>query len=281
MIKAKDFCLSHWKGIVAITLVIVILCSITIFANIFTDPQTYRKTIQSIDDKKLTVLGVSAAIAGSATLLASVPDDATTPLADELMDISSYLMIVVCVLVLEKSLLTVLGGAACYIVLPLACILALAFLYNKKHAWGLWAIKLTALALAFLMIVPASMKISDYIYEVNQVSFEESADALVESTGSETKEETKKLPWYKKLWNTVTNAVKQTVDSAMEQGKKVLNEFVDAVSVFVIAYCAVPILIVFAFLWLFKFLFGLKFETNTTLLTPKRFRKKEAVASST
>lgn len=273
MERIKQFFRKHWKRITAFSLILVLLlCSVTVLANIFTNPQTYQGTIQSIDEKKVTVLGVSAAIAGSATLLAAVPDDSTTPLAEELMDLSSYLVAVVCVLVLEKSLLTVFGAAACYILIPVACIFALIFVVSSKRFYMSWAIKLSVLALAFLIIVPSAMKLSDYIYEVNQVSFEQDANELAEPSAEETEED---IPWYKKLWNTVTAAVKETAEAAVEHGKKVLNEFIDAVSLFIIAYCAIPVFVVFLFLWLLKFLFGLNINVNLDALNPKRLHKKK------
>ena len=260
---------SSQKRIAAFALVLIFLiCSVTVFAKTFTNPETYRGTIQSIDDKKVTVLGVSASIAATATLLASVPDDATTPLAQELMDLSSYLLIVICVLVLEKSLLTVFGAVACYILFPAACILAMVFIVNNKKVLMAWATKIAILGLAFLLVVPASMKLSDYIYEVNQISFQQKIDEDLEA--DETQAETEEyLPWYKKLWDSVANAVKETAESAVEKGKEALNKCIDAVSAFVIAYCAIPILVIFLFLWLAKVLFGLKTSAKLDFLAPK------------
>ena len=270
MKKIKIVLAAKWRETLAVSLVLVVfVCSVTVLANVFTDPNTYRGTIQSIDEKKVTVLGVSAAIAGSATLLAAVPDDSTTPLAEELMDLSSYLVVVVCVLVLEKSLLTVFGAVACYLLIPVACILALFYIVKRNKTTMFWAVKIAVLALAFLAVVPSSMKLSDYIYEVNQISIEQEVEEVEESTESD-----EGVPWYKKLWNTVTEAVKNTVESAVESGKNALNKFVDAVSVFVIAYCAIPVFVVFLFLWLFKFLFGLNININVDSFNPKRLRKK-------
>ena len=165
MIKSKHLQKLLWPKLIIFALVLVLLvCSITVMAKEFTDPHTYEKTIQSIDEKKVTVLGVSAAISGSATILAAVPDDSTTPLANELMDLSSYLAIVVCILVLEKSLLTVFGAVVCYVLIPMVCILIFIFLINNKKIILAWAIKLTILALAVLFLIPISMKLSDYIY---------------------------------------------------------------------------------------------------------------------
>lgn len=267
----KLFFVEHWKCILAVVLILtLIVCSVTVLAKTFTNPETYRETISSIDEKKLTVLSVSAAIAGSATLLAAVPDDGTTPLAEELMDLSSYLFVVVCVLVLEKSLLTVFGAVSCYFLLPLAGILSLVYMLKRNKTFITWAIKIFIIALVFLVIVPSAMRISDYIYDVNQVVIEGQVE---EVTPSEPEDDNK--PWYEKLWNAVTNAVENTVNTAIETGKKALNKFVDAVSVFVIAYCAVPIFVIFFLLWLFKFLFGLTININFDKLSPSALRERK------
>lgn len=277
MDKIKLFLKTHWMRLAAFALVIVLMvCSMTFVGKKYTDPETYGETIQSIDEKKTTVLGVSAAIAGSATLLAAVPDDSTTPLAEELMDLSGYLMAVVCVLVLEKSLLTVFGAVACYVLFPIACLFALGFIIRSKPALMSWAIKIAVLAFAFLLIIPTAMKISDYIYQVNEISIEEDVDDIIAEPEAETTEaeEEEELPWYKKLWDNVTEAVQSTAQSAVESGKKVLNEFIDAVSAFFIAYCAIPVFVVFMFLWLLKFLFGINININYNIFSMRKIREK-------
>ena len=271
----KKFFIRHWKKALAIVLVLAfLLCSVTVLAKTFTDPETYKGTIQSIDEKKVTVLGVSAAIAGSATLLAAVKDDTTTPVAEKLMDLTTYLLAVVCVLVLEKSLLTVFGAVACYLLIPIACVLAMVFVINRKKSLIAWATKIIVLALAFLLIVPSAMKMSDYIYEVNQVKIEEEAQTIVEPEQSDEKEE--KVPWYKKLWNEAEKAVKETAEKALEKGKQMLYEFTDEVALFVIAYCVIPIFVVFLFLWLFKILFNINLEKGVEKLNFKKHSDKVA-----
>lgn len=272
MKSIRRFFITHWVKVLAFIIALaIIVCSVTLLAKTFTNPQTYKSTIKSIDEKKVTVLGVSTAIAGTATLLAAVPDDATTPLADEMMDLSSYLVVVVLALVLEKSLLTVFGAIACYIIIPLACVFGFLHFVNKNAGFNQWAIKFTVLALIVLCIIPGSMKLSDYIYEVNQVSIEQEVEAIEDKPKEESKKDT---PWYKKVWDSVTKAVKKSVDSAVEKGKKALNQFIDAVSVFVIAYCAIPIFIVFVFLWFIKFLFGIQFNFNVHTVKPNLMKAK-------
>ena len=290
MKKIELFFKKNWLKFVAFIVVLGIAASsMTFFAKMFTDPQTYVETIQSIDEKKATILGVSTAIAGSATLLAAVPDDSTTPLAEKMMDLSSYLVIVICVLVLEKSLLTVFGSVSCYVLFPLACAFVLAFILKKKQAFISWAIKFAVLAVALLAIVPASMRLSDYIYDVNQLTIEQEVDTIIESTEPETPPALapeEDSPWYTKLWDKITAVVKDSANTvttigknAVEIGKQALNKFTDAVSVFVISYCAIPIFIVFLFLWFLKTLFGISINIDVHSLPPKKTRKqqKEAV----
>ena len=267
-----------WRILSIIALLAFGICSVSVFANYTTNPQSYKNTIQSIDEKKVTVLGVSAAIAGSATLLAAIPDDSTTPLAEEMMDLSSYLVIVVCILVLEKSLLTVFGAVSCYALIPLACALFIACLIKYKRTFMAWGVKISILALALLFLVPGAMKLSDYIYEVNQVTIEQEVEEIVNDTNAEAEED---LPWYKKLWNGVSNAVESTVDKALDSGKKALNQFIDAVSVFIIAYCAVPIVIVLLFFWLAKYLFNLNVHVENCSLVSISLIEKQKEKTNT
>ena len=256
----KEIIIRVVAGVLAI---VVGVLSVTVLADKLTDPQTYSKTIQSIDQKKATVLGVSAAIAGSATLLAAIPDDSTTPLAEEMMDLSSYLVVVVCALVLEKSLLTVFGFLASYILIPLVCLLAVIHLIGLRRDIGMWTVKMAAFALAIVFLVPGAMRISDYIYEANQFEVVTEEMAMEDAPSEDTVAQ-EDAPWYKKIWNKVEETVKEGVTQALESGKKALNDFIDAVSLFVICYCAVPILIILLFGWLLKVLFGIKVQAPST-----------------
>ncbi|MEI3361149.1 MAG: hypothetical protein V8R75_00450 [Oscillospiraceae bacterium] len=53
--------------------------------------------------------------------VSAVPGDATTPLASKIADLSSYLLLVVGAIMLEKLLLTMLPYAAFTILIPAAC----------------------------------------------------------------------------------------------------------------------------------------------------------------
>ena len=62
--------------------------------------------IQSLDDKKTTALELTAAATAASAAITLIPGDAGTPIADKLADLSSYFLIVVCAIYLEKYLVT-------------------------------------------------------------------------------------------------------------------------------------------------------------------------------
>ena len=97
------------KILCVVLLAIIALSSMFFVSKRATSPESYRSVIESIDEKKASVMGITAAAATTSTILAAIPGDVTTPIANQIMEVSSYLLIVVCVLVLEKSLLTVIG----------------------------------------------------------------------------------------------------------------------------------------------------------------------------
>ena len=97
------------KIIILVILLTIALLSIFVISKPMTSAETYTATIQSIDEKKATVTGITATAVVTSTALSAIPGDVTTPIANQILEISSYLLIVVCVLVLEKSLLTVMG----------------------------------------------------------------------------------------------------------------------------------------------------------------------------
>ena len=90
------------KAAVVALLVVVALVSALPLRAIFTSPDTYAATIATIDEKKTTVLGLTAAAAGASAAISAIPDDVGTPIADKLMDLCSSFTIVLVALYLEK-----------------------------------------------------------------------------------------------------------------------------------------------------------------------------------
>lgn len=228
------------------------LVSVFFVAKHATDPQSYKNTIQSIDDKKATVMGITTATITASTALAAVPGDATTPIANEIMDMGSYLLIVVCALVLEKSLLTVLGYLAFNILVPGACLLFAISVFVKRNILRVLSLKIVVFALVISTIIPFSLKISDLIYESNQSMVTELNDEVEKMDDS--KESDKEKNW----WESFTDKIKDGVANVGEKAKQLVNNFIDVIALFIITYCAIPIIIFLIVIWFVKFLFNIK-----------------------
>ncbi len=247
-----NFFAAKKKEIIRIAILLIIaICSIFILSGIATNPENYRTTIQSIDDKKTTVMSVTAGAAATSTLLSLVPGDTTAPIANQIMQISSYLMLVICVLVLEKSLLTVMGYLSFNILIPLACCLLGIHTFYKKEILKSMAVKFIVFAVVIVAIVPFSIKIGDMICDANSTIVE-----LVTENNDTTEvySDDENNSW-------LDNAVKKITNEFSNVGsfaKQKLSQFIDAIAVFIVAYCIIPIIVVITLLWLFKFLFGIK-----------------------
>ena len=261
------------KKIICITLLLVLaLLSIFVVSKYATSPESYKATIESIDEKKATVMGLTATAATASTVLAAIPGDVTTPIANQIMEISSYLLIVVCVLVLEKSLLTVMGYLSFNILIPIACGMLGLYTFIKKETIKILAIKFMVFALVIATIIPFSLKISDLIYDVNKTTIEQ-VSTMVDET--EVQEETnEEQSWLDK----VLNKVKEGVSTAGEKAKQILNKFIDAIAIFIITYCAIPIIVVLLMIGLIKFLFGIAIPVPKPNKIPliKKFKKESA-----
>lgn len=244
------------KKIIALVLLLTIaLLSIFVISKPMTSPETYTATIQSIDEKKATVTGITATAVATSTALGAIPGDATTPIANQILELSTYLLIVVCVLVLEKSLLTVMGYISFNFLIPIACLLLGIYTFFKKETLKTLAIKFVVFAMVIVTIIPFSLKISDLIYDVNKSTIEQATAEVDENVNSLEGEESKS--WIDSLLDKISDSI----SDAKENAKKLLNGFIDAIALFIITYCAIPIIVVFLVIWFIKFLFGITFPT--------------------
>lgn len=275
------------KLIAIAVLIALALTSIFVLSDIATDAANYQHTIEAIDDKKATVMAFTATAATASTAIAAIPGDASTPIANQIMEISEYLFIVVCFLVLEKSLLTVMGYFSCNILIPAACILLIIDQLAQKNWMKVLAAKLAIFAAAIVLIIPLSVEISDMIYDVNQSTVEQISAVVEESTPTEPTEEAaaedeEEKSWWESLgetvsdsWNSAVENVENAVENTGEAAEDVLNKFIDAIALFIIAYCAIPVIVVLVVVWLIKFLFQISIPIEK--ITPRNlFHRKKS-----
>lgn len=260
------------KVVAAALLIVIGLLSFFVFAKPATDAARYADTIEAIDEKKATVMAFTATAAGASTAIAAIPGDASTPIANQIMEISEYLFLVVCFLVMEKSLLTVMGYLAFKVLIPVGCAFLVVYVLSRKQSMMVLGAKLLVFAFVIWQIIPFSVTISDMIYDVNRATVEqltaevemaETTAPVEETTGEE--EEQSFFDRLTESWNAVVEDVETVVSSTGEKAEEVLNKFIDAIALFIIAYCAIPVVVVFVVIWLVKFLFQVQIPVPVKL----------------
>ena len=271
------------KKILTIVIPLVIaLLSFFVVARWATNVETYARTIASLDEKKKNVMELTAASTAASAAITLIPGDVATPIATKLADISGYFVIVICAIYLEKYLLTILGYAAFKVLIPLGCGFYAATAFSKRPFFRATAMKLFAFAAAIMLIVPASVKVSDMIEttygeSINATltaatetveSLESNAESVVaeaaETAGDEAEGGGSELSWWEKLTGTVTSAAGDLVTAAKEKMsvatstfERVLNNMIEALAVMIVTSCVIPILVLVFFVWLIKLVFNI------------------------
>lgn len=160
------------KCITAVILLLVAILSITVIGKYASAPENHQKTIASLDEKKQTVMELTAASTVTSALITLLPGDTATPIAEKMADVSGYLLVVLCAIYLEKYLVTITGYVAFTYLIPIACGLWMLNLIFANATVRKLAAKLAVLGLAISLVVPASVKISDLIGDTYQAQIE-------------------------------------------------------------------------------------------------------------
>ena len=160
------------KCITAIVLLLVAILSITVVGKYASAPENHQKTIASLDEKKQTVMELTAASTVTSALITMLPGDTATPIAEKMADVSGYLLVVLCAIYLEKYLVTITGYVAFTYLIPIACGLWILNLIFANATVRKLAAKLAVFGFAISFVVPASVKISDLIGDTYQAQIE-------------------------------------------------------------------------------------------------------------
>lgn len=273
------------KVIISVLLIIGILVSIFVVSPRMSKPETYQKTIQKLNEKQTTVLEMTAAASGASLALGAVPGDATTPIANKVIDMAGYFVIILSVIILEKYFLTIGGYLAFTWILPIAMGLFIISLYFRRGILHHLAAKLLLLGLAIITIVPLSVKVTEIVEKTNEVSinttmesFKEIQKEVEETTEvdpseltTEESESTGPFSVISDMREKVENVVEDTKQKleetansistlskeAIQKAKDVMNDFVEIVVIMLVTTCGIPILTLVMMVWIVKTLLGL------------------------
>ena len=279
------------KAIIAAVLAAVALVSLIVFANIASNPETYTGIIGTLDEKKGNVMVLATTTTAASAAISALPNDMGTPIADKLVDFSSYFMVILAVIYLEKFLLTTLGFLGFGILIPVACALFAVAVFLRRGTLTRVNLqrlgtKLAAFGLALALVVPVSVWLTDNVDATFDESLaaasaaaQEATEQLEDSAQEQAQEDQGLLGGIANAvqegWNGLTQGAQQALDSLGQQ----LNTMIDTLAVMIVTSCLIPLLVLILFLQLVKIITGLDFGGATAVMGAAR-TKGRAVASS-
>lgn len=257
--------------VVAIIVCIIIAC-ISFFglAKSYSSPESKinKETIKYLDEKKTTALELSASATAVSTLITLAPGDDGTPVANKLMDLAGYFLIVVSAIYLEKYLLTILGALTFKWLIPVSMLALAVYFGSKKELFWKIGVKIFIFGLAIYVVIPVSVHVSKMIYSTYQESIDatidEANDLADESEAS--KDEDKDSKDSKKSKDSessfidkakdAVNSVKNTLSVTANSVKNMVNKFIDGLAVLIVTTCLIPVLVIVFFIWLVELVLG-------------------------
>lgn len=212
------------KGLVLrliISLLVAIL-SFGVVGKITSNPETYKKYIDTLDKKQKNVLVLSASTAGVATLISVIGGDRGQAISNKLFDVTGYFLVILCAIMLEKYLASLLGLVALKIIVPLACLLYMISVFRKNKTIKQFAIKLCIVAISMVLIIPGSIELSNFIDSVYKIN--------IEQTVQEAKniQNDIKIIQNEEIQKNETSDIKEIENNELEEKKNGLRNIVDS-----------------------------------------------------
>ncbi len=278
-----------------VVLVVLALLSGFVARPHFADTKTWDSTIEVIDQKKGNVLALTASCVALSAGITALPGDTGTPVAEQLAQLSGNLGIVLAVLYLEKYLLTILWSVGLGILIPFALVL-FAISLGIHGRWSTSTVirrvatRVLVVAIIGMVLVPASVWVSQKVDETYRVSIEQAQQKAADAADSDSSKASKKKTESTESKNvleqladgasglvtSVTSGAKQMTDEIVQQ----VTDLIEGVIVMIVTSCVIPLLVLAAFLWLGHVLLGIdisgpaNYLTGRFLSTPSKHTKK-------
>lgn len=247
--------------IVIVALVLIAILSASVVTNYAAAPEKHTRTITALDEKRNTVMKLTAASTGISAAITALPGDTGNTVAEKLMDLSSYFLIILCALFLEKYLVTITGYAAFRFLIPFACILLVVYCFSKMNVLKRLAIKVVLFAVAIYMVVPISVKISAIIEDTYETSIESTIQSAEDITSDiEANSGSSGDKSDEGILSGLISKVKDSVTGITDKVGSILNNFIEAIAVLIVTSCIIPILVLLFFLWLIKMVLGINLD---------------------
>ena len=247
------------KAVLAAAMILAAVLSFAVLAGALSAPSLHAGTINALEEKRDTVMGLAAASAAASAGITLIPGDVATPIADKLADLSSAFLVVLCAIYLEKYLVTMTFYVAFRYLVPAVCLLLVVNLFWQRDWLQRLMVKLVAFTVVICAVVPASMGLSGMIertysdsIEQTIASTEQAVESMENAAGDE--EESGGLGG---LLDQVVSGVTQAAEQVTEQVKTLLSRFLEALAVMIVTSCVIPAVVLLSFVWLANTILGM------------------------
>ena len=232
------------KAMIFALLVLLAVISATRIAPMAADPANHRHSIEKTEEKITSVMTLSGGAAATSATLSLLPGDVCTPIATQLAELAKYFLLVLSSLYLEKFLISLSGYITFGFMIPVACILLGVTVLTGKRNLSRTAGKIALVGVIIFLIVPASVWLSDMVYQtqaskVND-TIEEYNDLTIEgdSDGG--------------VLSELTSITSETIDRVTS----FIDNLLESLAVMIVTSCVIPILVFVFLIWLVKTIFS-------------------------
>lgn len=229
-------------SLVAVILLIAVI-SFTKIAPWAADPDNHTHSIEQTDEKISTVMTLSGGAAATSATLSLLPGDMCTPISEQLAELAKYFLMILSSLYLEKFMISISGYIAFSVLIPLACIILCGSIIFEKKNWSTIAGKIALLGIVFFIIVPASVKLSDMVYQTQaervNAAVEEYNDLEIEGDSSSG------------IFSEFTTITNETINKITT----FLSSLLESLAVMIVTACIIPVLVFVFLVWLVKTIF--------------------------
>ena len=235
----------NYKKIMIVALVLLVaVISFTKIAPAAADPANHKHSIEKTEDKITQVMTLSGGAAATSATLSLLPGDMCTPLADQLAELAKYFLLILSALYLEKFLISLSGYISFMVLIPLACLIVCAAVITGKKNFTRTAAKIALIAMIIFGIVPASVKLSDMVYQTQAAKVN---DAIEQYNDLEIKGDSDDG-----LFDEFTSITTETIDNVTD----FLDNLLESLAVMIVTSCVIPLLVFFFLVWLVRVIFS-------------------------
>ena len=230
-------------ALVAILLLAAVI-SFTVIAPWAADPAHHVSSIEKTENKISTVMTLSGGAAGTSATLSILPGDMCTPLAEQLAELAKYFLLILSALYLEKFMITITGYITFSVLIPLALVMVAAVIISGNKKFLSVAGKIAIIGFIIYLIVPASVVLSDKIYQTQ------------EDTVSQAIEEYNNLDVSGDSDSGIIGEITTITTSTIDKVTEFISSLMESLAVMIVTACVVPVFVFVFLVWIMKVMFS-------------------------